>query len=1052
MFPVLVLAILPWCTLAQNGETLFFPDEQGGLINTDNSIKLPPNLNLTEIRGTTIYENFVDKIIAGGISKLTLAINKALLHQTSSDKENVVFAPVSISGALALILLGSNGGTFEEITSVLGLATGIDIKSKSLQVHEQFGRMIEKLERAPGPGQQINFAAAVFVQNNYPIRSIYEQTARDLYGSEVLNVDFRSNPGKAQEVINSWVIEKTNGKIRHILGEEPSPETRVIIASAMYFKALWEKPFFEGTTTRRPFYPDGRKSPTSIEVEMMANGGDFPYFKDHTLNCEVMGFPYEGNASIMYVVMPSGSNARKLRQLEESLTPSDLQGLADKTVYTRAVLLFPKMRIESTIDLKSSLELLGVKSLFVPSRANLALLSAGEGTNNAPVTQDRFSDAVDCSLNGTDATHNNTKEKLVKELDGKVGRRIVISSRTSETIDNLRRLINQQSTDNSYQNPGLYADKVIHKVYMDITETGTEAAASTSVSLSRDGGRVTFRVDVPFFFFIRHEETKTLLFWGSGLDKVVVSGIDIPINAGMLLLVAFLLTCVAYLWANYYKTLCYWKSKGIKYVTPFPIFGNSLPTLLQSVTYSEYVVDLYKKFPEERYCGTFQYSQPILLLRDLKLIKRVFTREFETFSDHPLPSEPDEGTLWGKNLFAANGDRWKHLRQTISPAFTSTKLKSMFELMDVCALQLIEYLNEQNRDVVEVELRDIFKRFSSDVITSIAFGAETNSFKDKNNDFMKMGAELTNFGGMQKLKRLLYTANPKITRLLNIKMHPDNVSTFFRKLVKDSIKQREENKASGRPDYIQYLLECRRGQEPTTSVGGVGEEEFSVTEEASFCVGNRKFALELTDDDITAQALDFFYGGFYSTASFMYFCVYELAINWEIQDKLRSEVDAALEASGGSITYDVLSRMKYLDMVISETLRKWPTATWIDRKSNKPIVIEPENTKETPLDLESGTFLRFIETPNTGPIPKKFDPERFGDGNRSQICSFSFLPFGAGPRSCVGSRFAIMEAKLIIVRLVSLYEVIPTEKSIVAKNPYLTSANSFWFGFKKRCP
>lgn len=65
------------------------------------------------------------------------------------------------------------------------------------------------------------------------------------------------------------------------------------------------------------------------------------------------------------------------------------------------------------------------------------------------------------------------------------------------------------------ENPGLYADQVLHKVYMDITESGTEAAATTSVSLSRDGGKVSVRVDVPFVFFVWHEETRMLLFWGS---------------------------------------------------------------------------------------------------------------------------------------------------------------------------------------------------------------------------------------------------------------------------------------------------------------------------------------------------------------------------------------------------------------------------------------------------------------------------------------------------------------------------------------------------------
>ncbi|KAG5860174.1 hypothetical protein JTB14_024880 [Gonioctena quinquepunctata] len=242
---------------------------------------------------------------------------------------------------------------------------------------------------------------------------------------------------------------------------------------------------------------------------MMANGGEFPYYKDPNLKCEIMGFPYKGNSTVMYVVMPFHSDSQKLKELENSLTPADLELLADRTVYTRAVMLLPKMKIESTINLKAALVNLGVKSLFDPKTANLALLSPGEGATgnlnsrigeveNNQLSLNSFRNTVNCSNIFNNDSNIST---CLENVTGPNG---------SQNAD-----INQQSTDNSNQNPGLYADKIVHKVYMDITETGTEAAASTSVSLSRDGSRVTFRVDVPFFFFIRHEETKTILFWGS---------------------------------------------------------------------------------------------------------------------------------------------------------------------------------------------------------------------------------------------------------------------------------------------------------------------------------------------------------------------------------------------------------------------------------------------------------------------------------------------------------------------------------------------------------
>lgn len=155
-----------------------------------------------------------------------------------------------ILGALALVLLGSHGSTFNEVASLMGLATGIDIHSKSQLVHEHFGRLINKLDHTTGIdyGSHLKVASAVFVQNDYPIRSIYKETSERLYKSEVLNLDFKSDPETAQRIINAWVAERTNSKIRSIMVEPPPSSTRVVIASALYFKAEWEKPFFEGAT------------------------------------------------------------------------------------------------------------------------------------------------------------------------------------------------------------------------------------------------------------------------------------------------------------------------------------------------------------------------------------------------------------------------------------------------------------------------------------------------------------------------------------------------------------------------------------------------------------------------------------------------------------------------------------------------------------------------------------------------------------------------------------------------------------------------------------
>lgn len=134
----------------------------------------------------------------------------------------------------------------------MGLATGIEIHGKSQLVHEHFGRLLSKLDRSTGIeyGSHLKVASAVFVQNDYPIRSVYKEISERVYRSEVLNLDFGSDPINAQRIINAWVAERTNSKIKSIMPEPPPTSTKVVIASALYFKAEWEKPFFEGATKR----------------------------------------------------------------------------------------------------------------------------------------------------------------------------------------------------------------------------------------------------------------------------------------------------------------------------------------------------------------------------------------------------------------------------------------------------------------------------------------------------------------------------------------------------------------------------------------------------------------------------------------------------------------------------------------------------------------------------------------------------------------------------------------------------------------------------------
>ncbi|KAF2890529.1 hypothetical protein ILUMI_15644 [Ignelater luminosus] len=499
----------------------------------------------------------------------------------------------------------------------------------------------------------------------------------------------------------------------------------------------------------------------------------------------------------------------------------------------------------------------------------------------------------------------------------------------------------------------------------------------------------------------------------------------------------------------------YWEEKGVPYIKPLPIFGNMISNVFQRKSFTDLVHDMYKAYPNERYVGIFQFTTPTLLVRDLELLKKITVKDFDVFPDHRMFASSASDPIASKNLFNLKaGNGWQDMRATLSPAFTSSKMRAMFVLMDECADQFIKHFKKQN-GVIPLELKDTFTRFTNDVIGTTAFGVTCDSLKDRNNDFYEMGKELTAFRGLQLLKFVGFIFSPTLMGLLNIKIFSERVTDFFKSLVNQTLKIRTEQ-GIVRPDMIHLLMEAKNGRLKFENQNNVIDTGFAVVEESELGKTKRQ-RMEITDDDITAQALIFFFAGFDAGSSLMCYICYELARNPDIQEKLYREI---IEACNKKMTYEAVLGMKYLDCVVSETLRKWPLGPFLDRVSVKPFTIEPERPGEKPLHLEAGStiwvpVMGIHRDPNHYPDPEKFDPERFNDENKKNIKPFSYLPFGTGPRNCIGSRFALLESKLIVVRILQDFEIVPVDKTpdriiFSASNLNPLPDGGFWVGFKQR--
>ena len=203
-------------------------------------------------------------------------------------------------------------------------------------------------------------------------------------------------------------------------------------------------------------------------------------------------------------------------------------------------------------------------------------------------------------------------------------------------------------------------------------------------------------------------------------------------------------------------------------------------------------------------------------------------------------------------------------------------------------------------------------------------------------------------------------------------------------------------------------------------------------------------------DQITAQAILFFAAGFETSSSTMNFCIFELAQHPEIQETLRDEIRSQKE----ELSYDTIMSMPYLDKVVSETLRKYPIASTLMRKCtqnyqlpNSDIVIEKDVNVIIPV-------YGLHHDPEYFPEPDDFDPERFSDQLKRERKACCYLPFGDGPRNCIGLRFGLMQTKIGLASIVRHFRISLNQNTLLPleinkRSLVLTPKQTIWIDLVK---
>ncbi|XP_064011537.1 thromboxane-A synthase isoform X1 [Pogoniulus pusillus] len=459
-----------------------------------------------------------------------------------------------------------------------------------------------------------------------------------------------------------------------------------------------------------------------------------------------------------------------------------------------------------------------------------------------------------------------------------------------------------------------------------------------------------------------------------------------------------------------------------------------------------------------------------------EMIKQILVTDFSNFTNRTKPNLVSKPML--DSILCLRDDRWKYVRSILTPAFSDIKLKEVTPLINQACDVLLCNLKVYADSGKAFDIQRCYNCFTLDVVGSVAFGTEVDSQKNPDDPFVK---NCRTFFEMSLFKPLLllilsfpFIMIPLLRILPNKKQK--ELNGFFIQTIKNAIAFRQQQDAAQvlndeihllrslrvlslnfdkvkiklvaaevfwakdgiykqsvmvslccirprRRDFLQWMLDSRPSSDSlaagcfdvTNASAAPGQNEASLAGRAP----SEKVQQMLTEDEIAGQAFLFLIAGYETTTSTLSFATYLLATNPECQERVLQEVDD-FSAKHMVPDYQNVQELPYLDMVIAETLRMYPPAFRFTREAAKDSLVLGQH-------IPAGAVIEVAvghlhHNPEFWPEPEKFIPERFTEEARKEQHPFAYLPFGAGPRGCIGMKMGLLETKITLLRILQKFQ------------------------------
>lgn len=465
----------------------------------------------------------------------------------------------------------------------------------------------------------------------------------------------------------------------------------------------------------------------------------------------------------------------------------------------------------------------------------------------------------------------------------------------------------------------------------------------------------------------------------------------------------------AKIWTSY----SFLKKKGIKTPPPKFIHGNTQEIFEKQ--YSNCLKEWTKKYGKTY--GYYEGHLPIIVTSDVEIINEVFVKKFSSnFSarkelvlsqkEHPV------------HLVDSNKTQWKRMRTVINPTFTPAKLKEMASSFNKCTERLVNLIN-QNIDK-EINVTEFTDCYTMDILWNSVYGMDIDCQYNRDNIYLQKAREHFRYANspnffatfnllFPELKFISFPLAQMATKLFSNMAVP---MVWIQQNIFELLNKRMEQKIY-KKDFMQLLIDAV-------------DDNVDTSQDDKEYVTSMRLEKKLTLNEVNGNLIAFLLAGFETTSTTLSYSFWVLAQHPEELKKLQDELDSNfghLNDELSELNYDSVSSLEYMDKFLKEVLRMYPIGNFvINRECTVPTTvkgIEFEPGMVVSVDVLSIHYDQELWGPED---PYVFCPDRHSsDRQRNPVAELSF---GYGPRICVGQRFALLELKLSLTKILSRFDVV----------------------------